>query len=57
MLIRYKNMKLYKVNWQNYISPVFNENGEFMLYTDYFSKYIEAEARAFAGIFDKEIVA
>ncbi len=45
---------LYKVNWQNYISPVFNENGELLLYTDYFSQYIEAEARAFANIFGSE---
>ena len=45
---------LYKINLANYISPMFNEDGDCLLYTDYACQFVEAEARAFARLFTKE---
>lgn len=45
---------LYRVNLENYISPIFNEDGECLLYTDYASQFVEAEARAFSNLFNRE---
>lgn len=42
---------LYRINFDNYISPVFTEDGDCMLFTDYQDQLIEAEARAFAQLF------
>ncbi len=42
---------LYRINFENYISPVFTDDGNCMLFTDYQDQFIEAEARAFARIF------
>ena len=42
----------------NYISPLFTENGDCILFTDYQDQLVEAEARAFANLFDgKDMVA
>lgn len=39
---------LFKLNLENYISPV-NSDNSFFLYLDYYDQYIEADARAFAN--------
>ena len=38
----------YKVNFDNYISPVLLPGGEWLFFTDYYSQYVEVDARAFA---------
>lgn len=43
--------QIYAFNFDNYISPIEMENGDYMFYTDYQGQYIEAEARAFANLF------
>ncbi len=45
---------LYRINLANYISPMFNEDGECILYTDYACQFVEAEARAFSNLFRRE---
>lgn len=48
----------YLTNLSNYISPIFTENEDCILFTDYQDQLVEAEARAFANLFDgKEMVA
>lgn len=48
----------YLKNLNNYISPLFTENGDCILFTDYQDQLVEAEARAFANLFSgEEIVA
>ena len=48
----------YLTNLSNYISPLFTENGDCILFTDYQDQLIEAEARAFANLFGgREMVA
>ena len=47
----------YLTNLRNYISPIFTENGDYILFTDYQDQLLEAEARAFANLFSgKEMV-
>jgi hypothetical protein len=46
--------KLYKLNFENYISPVMLPDGKYLFFTDYQDQYIEAEARAFANLFSEE---
>ena len=41
----------YLTNLRNYISPIFTENGDYILFTDYQDQLLEAEARAFANLF------
>ncbi len=48
---------LYKINLANYISPMYTENGECILFNDYYNQLVEAEARAFADYFCKEVIA
>ena len=38
----------YKVNFDNYISPVLLPGGEWLFFTDYYSQYVEVDARVFA---------
>ncbi len=45
---------IYLMNLKNYISPIILHNGECILYTDYYNQFVEAEARAFANLFDRE---
>lgn len=45
---------LYRINLANYISPMFNDDGECILYTDYACQFVEAEARAFSNLFNRE---
>ena len=44
----------YLANLNNYVSPLFTETGECMLYIDYQDQLVEAEARAFANLFNRE---
>ena len=47
---------LYKINFENYISPIPMADGKYLFFTDYQDQLVEAEARAFANIFtDKEV--
>jgi hypothetical protein len=41
----------YLANWQNYVSPMFDQNGELILVTENREQLVEAEARAFADLF------
>ena len=50
----YKDM-LYKCNFENYISPIELADGKYLFFTDYQDQLIEAEARAFANIFNEEV--
>lgn len=46
---------LYKINFENYISPIPLADGKYLFFTDYQDQLVEVEARAFANIFtDKE---
>lgn len=42
---------LYKLNFDNYISPLLLSSGKYMFFTDYQDQLVEAEARAFAQLF------
>lgn len=42
---------LFKVNFDNYISPVSLPAGGCIFFMDYYNQYIEVDARAFANIF------
>lgn len=44
---------LYRVNFENYISPVCLGDGKFLFFTDYHDQLVEVEARAFAKQFTK----
>lgn len=46
---------LYKLNFDNYLSPITLGDGKYLLFTDYQEQLVEAEARAFASIFREEI--
>lgn len=47
---------LYRINFENYISPIPLADGKYLFFTDYQDQLVEAEARAFANIFrDKEV--
>lgn len=47
---------LYKINFENYISPIPLADGKYLFFTDYQDQLVEAEARAFANVFtDKEV--
>ena len=44
---------LYRVNFDNYISPVCLGDGKFLFFADYYDQLVEVEARAFAKQFNK----
>ena len=44
----------YLTNFKNYVSPLFTENGDCILFTDYQDQLVEAESRAFANLFSGE---
>lgn len=50
MLENYDDL-LYKANLENYIMPIFLEDGRCICFTDYQNQYVEAEATAFANLF------
>jgi len=47
--------KIYKFNYEHYISPECDENGKYVNFFDYYLQYIEVEARAYAREFAKEV--
>lgn len=50
-MLETKDDILYRVNFDNYISPISLENGKYLFFTDYQDQLVEAEARAFANLF------
>ena len=50
-ILETKEDLLYRVNFDNYISPIPLANGNWLLYTDYQDQYVEVEARVFADMF------
>ena len=42
---------LYRVNLDNYISPILLPGGGWLFFTDYQDQYVEVDARAFANLF------
>lgn len=46
---------LYKLNFDNYISPFPLGDGKYLYFTDYQDQLVEAEARAFADIFREKV--
>ncbi len=47
---------LYKVSFDNYISPVPLPGGGWLFFVDYFDQYVEVDARAFANKFTEVMV-
>lgn len=47
---------IYKNNFAFYIEPLPLPNGDYIFFTDYYSQYVEAEARAFANLFKREML-
>lgn len=45
------NDALYRVNFENYIEPLFLFDGTCLFYMEYFGQYVEVDARAFANLF------
>ena len=41
---------MYRVNFDNYISPLVLPAGGYLFFTDYYNQYVEVDARAFANI-------
>ena len=50
-----KHDYLYKLNFENYISPTSLGDGKYLFFTDYQEQLVEAEARAFAAIFREKV--
>jgi len=50
-----KTDMLYLANFNNYISPQKLADGKYLFFTDYQNQFVEAEARAFANLFTKEV--
>ncbi len=46
---------LYKVNFDNYITPKQLMDGSWLFFADYYDQYVEADARAFARIFTEAL--
>ena len=46
---------LYKVNYENYVSPLSLPDGGWLFFTDYMNQYVEVDARAFANKFTEAI--
>ena len=54
-ILENKHDYLYKLNFDNYISPTPLGDGKYLFFTDYQEQLVEAEARAFANIFREEV--
>lgn len=50
-LLETREDSLYRVNLDNYISPIPLPGGGWLFFTDYQDQYVEVDARAFANIF------
>ena len=46
---------LYRFNFEHYVSPIKMDDGSYVLFTEYQDQLVEAEARAFADLFRKEV--
>lgn len=46
---------LYRFNFEHYVSPTKMDDGSYVLFSEYQDQLVEAEARAFADIFRKEL--
>ncbi len=51
VLLETREDSLYRVNLDNYISPIQLPGGDWLFFTDYQDQYVEADARAFADLF------
>ena len=47
---------LYKVNYENYITPLPLPEGGWLFFTDYYNQYVEVDARAFADKFTEAMI-
>lgn len=47
---------LFKVNFDNYITPVPLPEGGWLFFTDYYNQYLEVDARAFADKFTEAMI-
>jgi hypothetical protein len=52
-MLETKEDTLYKLNFENYISPLSLPGGGYLFYVDYLDQYVEVEARAFANLFSE----
>jgi hypothetical protein len=50
-LLETREDALYRVNLDNYISPIPLPGGGWLFFTDYQDQYVEVDARAFANLF------
>lgn len=50
-MLETKEDALYKINFENYISPLPLPGGGYLFYVDYLDQYVEVEARTFANLF------
>ena len=50
-LLETREDALYRVNLDNYISPIPLLGGGWLFFTDYQDQYVEVDARAFANLF------
>ncbi len=55
-ILENKHDYLYKLNFDNYISPTSLGDGKYLFFTDYQEQLVEAEARAFASLFREGVV-
>ena len=55
-ILENKHDYLYKLNFDNYISPTSLGDGKCLFFTDYQEQLVEAEARAFASLFREGVV-
>ncbi len=46
---------LYKINFDNYLTPKQLMDGSWLFFTDYYDQYVEVDARAFAKIFTETL--
>ena len=54
-LLETREDALYRVNLDNYISPIPLPGGGWLFFTDYQDQYVEVDARAFANLFTEEM--
>lgn len=47
---------LYKVNYENYITPIPLPEGGWLFFTDYYNQYVEVDARAFADKYTEAMI-
>lgn len=55
LILENKQDFLYKLNFENYISPIPLGSGKYLFFPDYQDQLVEAEARAFAILFREEM--